>query len=338
MPTLTPLGYLAVLPREIRDNLYCQLVALRYYANVSNSIIRPAVFDGVQDHSSLWPEEVHNGSTECGRLQDQCPSWPEEFNEGSDGLVILRVSKTIYGEAFPILYARSRFVFFTQLLYGYQDPFPESLNTKLRDRLMNIEITYYIGRGDAVHDASDRERISDFLYCRRDSGPLEVFQKGDVVKNSMIVELQLDSWASYAYKLEFSPLVSAIKDFTMFNSVVIRVRIARGTYCPLTGTSRELVEKLEAAEDWEELYPGLTESLAIIGSSLEATLGPCSAVSQLLWQSHEVYRHIEFRPQNYVARISEMGKGSSGTEEATTGDEESMNTRICGSWDQASPL
>lgn len=297
MATLTPLGYLAVLPREIRDLLYCQLVALRYYANVSNSIIRPAVFD---------------------RAQDYFPSWPEEYHEGADGLVILRVSKTIYGEAFPILYAQSRFVFFTQIQYGYQDPFPKSLNTTLRDQLMNIEMTYYLERTDTVLDASDREKKSNFLFCRTASGPLEIFQKGDIVKKSIVVKLQLDSWASYAYRLVSSPLVSAIKDFKMFKSLILRVKIARGTYCPLIGTTRESVEKLEAAEEWEELYAGLTKSLAMIGSSLEASLGPCSAVSPLLWQSHDVYRHIEFHPQDYLARISEMGHGSLEKEKATT--------------------
>lgn len=276
MPTLTPLGYLAVLPREIRDLIYCQLVALRYYANVSNSIIRHAVFDRAQDPFSSWPEEVHKDSAECGRFQDRFSSWPEEFHEGSDGLVILRVSKTIYGEASPILYARSRFVFFTQIQYGYQDPFPKSLNTKLRDRLMHVEVTYYLERTDTGLDSSDHERKSNFLFCRTASGPPGGFPKGRCGEEVHCCGATIRQRGGYAYKLVSSPLVSAIKDFTMFKSVVIRVRIARGAYCPLIGTTRELVEKLEAAEEWEELYAGLTESLVVIGISLEATLGPCS--------------------------------------------------------------
>lgn len=257
MTTLTPLGHLSVLPREIRDQVYYQLIAKHYRGYYSNAIIRPANYGKHHHFYTLSTRRRRKTYT---------------------GLVILRLSKVIHEEAMPILYTRSIFNFEKIFVYGGpSSPIPKSLNTKITDRLMKIEIGYNMELDDRPLDYTEvraqQYRASRF-FCKAPSGPLEIFRAGDVQRNSMTVMLELDDWASYAFKLKTSPLFLAIKEFTMFRSVILRLSIAPESYCPAVGTTQKVIKEWEAAEQCEELYAGLNSVLRVMSKSLEVTPDP----------------------------------------------------------------
>ena len=82
--TLSPYGDLSIFPREIRDEIYRQVLPAKYRAFYSDSIVRPALYD---------------------TLENFLPRWI------ASDLCILRLSKAISDEAMSILYLEGTFYF-----------------------------------------------------------------------------------------------------------------------------------------------------------------------------------------------------------------------------------
>ena len=295
------MGTLSVLPREIRDEIYRSVLPKAYKAFWSLSVLEPAPYN--------WPHPPPFHRRVANRLLQGLPREKrrqrqrkiEERNEAH--LAVLRLSKDVHAEATALLYLEGTFSFGYRVGPNMFSSLPEYLNETLTRRMTNIQFVCDVGDRDGEADTGELRLEwvpTTYLYAR--AGPLKSFLGVTTARKSTLVELRLWEWSSRATEITESPLISALKQFTGFRTVEVRLaaRTTTDYNYPLQATSKEVLARWVADEQWAKLYARLEPLLSAIGRLLEPTLGSSGAMSPLKSGTDDVspfgYRCIVFHP------------------------------------------
>ena len=285
--TLQPLGNLSLLPREIRDEIYRQVLSKMHQAFYSCSLVESVVH--VQpDRCTLSLIKGERG----GRTKS--------------GLSILRLSKAIKDEAMPLLYSAVIFLF-----SYYINPFPprRTFDVDITTRMTNIVVSYDIpSELEKTPDATMVGNVPMGLpmgHVAGRPGDLAFFQGASITRKSILVNLRLCELWTHATDMTHLPLLEAVKQFTGFKTVIVRITAVIPRKTPARGSSEAATNKSLDVGRWEKLYAGLEPLLIAMSEALEPTLGNSSPISEHGSEDlARVQRHITFHPQNHLAAIS----------------------------------
>ena len=290
--TRQPLGNLSLLPREIRDEIYRQVLSKMHQAFYSCSLVE-SVIHVQPDRCTLSLLKGERGG------------------KTKSGLSILRLSKAIQDEAMPLMY--SEVIFFFSY---YINPFPprRTFGIDITTRMTNIVVSYDIALElEKTPDATMVWNVSMGHVSGR-PGDLALFQGASIKRNSILIDLSLRELSSHATKITRLPLFEAVKRFTGFKTVGVRITAVFPRRTPARGSSETATNKSLDVARWEKLYAGLEPLLMAMSEALEPTLGKSSPVSEHGSEDlARVQRHITFHPQDHLAAMSKAK-----TEEMTT--------------------
>ena len=258
----TPLGSLAILPRELRDEIYGHFCKRYYY------------FDG----ESVLP---------CRR---QFPTG--RFSTWHSIKNMTTLSTTIRREFLAILHANAVFKFAV--------PIGESSKTRTRndipfvDQIKNVRWILYMWimsdktciKHDVPYDHLNR-RISNL------TAGVSLFTGTDIARKSCVVELQFCT--PRTIQILQSPFFDGIKLLTGFKTVKVKLQAQKKDWCP-----KDALTYGGESESFRDRAAGFKIFLNAVKTALEPSLGPSIVTGGNRKGPFDFAWKLTFHPGDYV--------------------------------------
>ena len=267
----TPLGALAILPRELRDEIYSCFCNHNYHFDGES--VLPCRRRFPMGRSSIWYS-----------IRD-----------------IVTLSTAIRREFLAILYANA--------VFEFSVPIGEVSKTRTRndmpfvDNMKNVRWILYLW---IMSDTTCiKHNIPHEHLNRRISGltlGVSHFAGADIFRKSCVVELQFCT--PRAIQILQSPFFNGIKLLTGFMTVKIKLLAQRKDWCP-----KDALKNGGESESFRDRAAGFTIFMNAVRTALEPSLGPSIVIGWKGKGPFELTWKLTFHPRDYVqSKMSEVSE------------------------------